>query len=239
MLGRGAIAIVDSPAMPRIDPVRERTIDSCLRATVARLNSEVTRSNRIVLAMFPTPTVKTFVEFAAAPDCKPHLRHLARALFGRRIKSNSLAAFAPGEDTRRHAGGRIFTRFMLAGFATHRALELLGVDTFEGFPYLACSLWKPPGGRLPSKRERGALAARQKILNRMLPPSAPSTSVRPSTIDLADAAALAMSASAARAGGTILKISHAAEGILLIALPRTFANLTQSQRLSHVRGRLA
>jgi hypothetical protein len=217
MLRRGAIAIVDSPAASRIDSARERAIDSRLRALVAQINSVKTREDRIVLAMFPTPTRKTFAQFAAALDCKPHLRYFALALIGRQ---RTAAAFRAGRDARRHSGGRIFTRFMLAGFATHRALALLGVDTFEGYPYLAFCFWKRPGVRLPPKRERGALAARLKILDEVISHAGIGALPPPTSIDFADAAALATSAAAARISGSIFSISHPAEGRLLVALPR-------------------
>lgn len=226
MLGRGAIAIVDSPGAPRIDPTRERTIDSALRAIVARMNAQATRQNRVVLAMFPTPTRQTFAEFAAARDCKPHLRDFARALFGRRSKGDFAPAFGAGGDAGRHSGGQIFTRFMIAGFSTHGALKCLGIDAFEGYPYLAFCLWKRPGTRLPPKHERGALAARMKILNRMLPPSSRRISARPFTIDQVDATALAMSTVAVHSGGQLLSISHPAEGRLIVALPPSFAKPT-------------
>jgi hypothetical protein len=214
MVRRGAIAIVDSPATPRTDPDRERAIDSFLRATVAHINAERPRENRIVLAMFPTPTRETFAEFAAALDCKPHLRSFAQAVFGKSIGVDSAAAIG---------AGRIFTRFMLAGFATHRALESLRVDAFEGYPYLVFCLWKPAHVRLPPKRECGALAMRLKILDQMVSQAGFGPLAPPSSIDLADATALAMSAEAARANGSILSISHLAEGRLLVPLPQSSA----------------
>jgi hypothetical protein len=216
--------------MPRIDPACERAIDSCLRAMVARINADRTRTNRIVLAMFPTPTRETFAEFAAALDCKSHLRCFARALFGRRIEADSVASIG---------AGRIFTRFMLAGFATHHALKSLGVDSFEGYPYLAFCLWKRPGVRLPPKRDRGALAARLRILDKMALEAGFRISAPPASIDLVDAGALAMGAAAARASGSILSVSHPAEGRLLLTLPQSFAKLTQSPELSRVRRRSA
>ncbi len=234
MLGQGAIAIVDSPSMPRRDPDRERAIDSCLRAMVARFNAEASRANRIVLAMFPTPTRESFVEFAAAFDCKPHLRSFGGALFGRRIGGDSAARSKVGGDVRRYSGGRIFTRFMLAGFATHRALKSLGVDAFEGYPYLAFCLWKPPVVRLPPKRERGALTARITILDRMASQARREASAPPSSIDLVDAAALAISAAAARASGSLWSISHPAEGRLLAALPQSFAKRAVARTLARL-----
>jgi hypothetical protein len=234
MLGPRALAIVDSPAAPRIDPDRERVIDTSLRAMVGRINAHQKRANRIVLAMFPTPTRETFAEFASAHDCKPHLRSFARALIGRRIEPGSMAAFKAGGNARRGSGGRIFTRFMLAGFATHCALESHGVEVFEGYPYLAFCLWKRPALRLPPKRDRGALAMRLKILDRMVSQAGLRVATPPSSTDLVDASALAVSAAAAQARGSILSISHPAEGRLLVAFPPSFAKLRHTPQLSRL-----
>ena len=81
---------------------------------------------------------------------------------------------------------------MLAGFAAHRALEQLGADAFEAYPYLAFAMWKKKGELLPAKsRPRLALAARQTIVARLAREARLRIGV-PHTIDQADAAVMAI-----------------------------------------------
>ena len=98
----------------------------------------------------------------------------------------------------KRGGGWLFTRFMLTGFAAHRAFEQISDQVFESYPYIVFALWKKAGEPLPPKRKRGAaLMARREILRRLgmdagveIPP--------PVTLDQADAAVLAIAAKAGR-----------------------------------------
>ncbi len=110
---------------------------------------------------------------------------------------------------------------MLAGFAVYRALERLGVETFEGYPYLAFSLWKRGEELLPPKSaRRAAFACRRKIIARLGRESGlevPS----PTTLDEADAAALTLSAIlASRAERGALVLEGAGSGRFLLPLRR-------------------
>jgi len=191
-LGRGAIALVDSPRTPRFaesrSDSRERDLDSMLRDTVTRLNRARGENDQVKLAMFPTPPPEYFLRCAADSRCKPHLAAIAREIVG--------------EAKRYHGrnGGRgwLFTRFMLAGFAVHSALELLGVRSVEAYPYLAFTLWKTADEALPPKsKSRDALMARRKIIERLahtarleVPPTR--------TLDEVDATVLAITAAIGR-----------------------------------------
>jgi len=160
--------------------------------------------------MFPTPKLAEFEAFTADPQCKPHLVAIARRIFGKSPLASNVAPLPRG---------RLFTRFMLAGFATHLALDTLGVRTYEGYPYLAFSLWKPPRVELPPKSDRSALAVRIAILRRLARILDIAISV-PTSLDEADAASLAITtALCARSSGMALAISDAGEGQFLLAAP--------------------
>ena len=112
------------------------------------------------LAMFPTPRYDYFARWARDPRCKPHLSAIATELFGELLDEWRRAR-------PRRGGGAIFTRFMLAGFATYRALERLGVPAFESYPDLQLRLSSPSQSTqtLPPKRRHAeALAARRRIV---------------------------------------------------------------------------
>ncbi len=207
-LGRGAVALVDSPRWPRdLDLAsgrarrptpRGRAIDAALRAIVGPL------------PMFPTPAFEYFADCAGDPRCKPHLRALAAEMFGARLRTSRSALTV--------SGGRIFTRFMIAGFAAYRALDALGTTTFESYPDLTFRLWKRPHAEFPPKSERArALGARRRIVAqvaRMAGIKAPP----PRTLDESDAAILALGALAsARSGRELLVLRNPAEGRFLIA----------------------
>jgi hypothetical protein len=196
-LGPGAVALVDSPRSPCVvqSESRQRDLDLMLRRAVAALNRTRRSAEYVRLALFPTPAADYFARCASAAACKPHLIRIAREL--------GLA----GQGTKSVPGGRgwLFTRFMLAGFAAHRALEQLGVDSFESYPYLVFSLWKSASERLPPKSDRRAASkARQAILAR-LTRSCRLTAPVAKSLDEADAAILAVTAhlSATGRGGAL------------------------------------
>ncbi len=181
-LKRGAIALVDSPRVPNNQSC-QRDLDCALRSLIGRINRPRAPGERIRLSMFPTPRDEYFFRCARDAGCKPHLAAIARTLFP------SVHAGAP-----EHAKGRgwLFTRFMLAGFAAHRALERIGAESIEAYPYLAFSLWKKPAEALPPKSEsRAALDARQAIVGRLARRARVKASP-PDTMDEADAAVLAL-----------------------------------------------
>jgi hypothetical protein len=101
--------------------------------------------------MFPTPRYEYFARCARDPRCKPHLKAIAAELFG------ALAGRRPVDgDARERApsGGAIFTRFMLAGFATYCALERLGVPAFESLVSVG-----EAAAQEPARRGAGRAAA--------------------------------------------------------------------------------
>lgn len=194
----------------RETPACERDIDTMLRAIVARINLVRSPGARIQLSMFPTPPLEYFIRCAADAKCKAHLGAIAHTLL--RITPRRSPA------TLRN-GGWIFTRFMLAGFAVYHALERLGVEAFEAYPYLAFSLWKSGAEPLPPKSaRRAALARRRKIIVR-LGKEAGIEVPSPATLDEADAAALtltAIAASSAKRGA--LALEGACSGRFLLPL---------------------
>jgi len=204
----GGIALVDSPGAPNAY-ASQRDLDVALRATISIINRGRSAGERITLALFPTPTVDYFARCANDRACKPHLIAIARNVLGA----------APGRIAFRRAGGWLFTRFMLAGFAAHRALEQLGVDAFEAYPYLAFAMWKKSSELLPPKSvHRAALSARQKIVARLTHECALRTEV-PQTLDQADAAVLAITARlSARDDERTMFFASSAHGRFMLAL---------------------
>jgi hypothetical protein len=217
-----AIALVDSPRWPRdLDCSRAgvafrgqtpsgRELDAALR-TLFRAVRSGWRDGR-ALSMYPTPPLAYFLGCAASPRCKPHLRALARELFGAGVDGARPYRDGP-------AGGALFTRFMLAGFASYRALESAGVETFECYPDLEFRLWSR--APLPSKREGArALATRRKVnaaLRRRLgigklPPAG--------SLDEADAEVLVLSVAAAAMESGLFVLRAAGEGSFLVAMRR-------------------
>ena len=230
-LRAGAVAIVDSPRCPidtdcsqshfapRENPPGRRAIDSRLRAMVHRLNENPTRARKTQLWLFPTPPMRYFAQCVIHPACKPHLRSMGEQMFGP-LKS-------PAQIPAQLTGGALFTRFMIAGFAVYQALARLGVDAYEGYPYLGFRLWMTRDDELPAKKKTSnafadALNARRKILDRIKLPGkfkmAP-----PSTYDEADAAILASTVATASGDGAIFQIRDRAEGRFIVALDRTDA----------------
>ncbi len=176
----GAVAIVDSPRCPidadcsqvhfasRENPPGRRAIDSGLRAMVHRLNENPARDRKTQLWLFPTPPMRYFAECVLHPACKPHLRSMGEQMF-HQLES-------PVQIPERLTGGVLFTRFMIAGFAVYQALARIGVDVYEGYPYLGFRLWMTRDDELPAKKKSSnayadALEARRKILQRITLPA--------------------------------------------------------------------
>ncbi len=229
----GAIVLIDSPRWPRDldlatsaitgggprDGVRAsaaRAIDTSLRAMVRKLALQKRDGSPFQLSMFPTPKFEFFSACVRDPRCKPHLTATARELFGAALESAS-AGPVP-------AGGQIFTRFMLTGFAAYRALERTSAALYEAYPDLAFRLWAR-GEEIPPKRTgRTALDARRRINRRLAEELGCAGAEYISTLDEADATILALSAARALRGGVIAVIEHLAEGRFALALDGDRAN---------------
>jgi hypothetical protein len=219
----GAIALVDSPRspinlkvslavsrngfVPRPPHLGGRAIDSALRRLIAHLRAGDARPALTPLSLFPTPPIAHFAGHLRAPGCKPHLAAFGAEMFGRLLGNDSGAP-----------AGAIFTRFMLAGFATHRALTICGAAAWESYPDLAFRLWSRVA-RLPPKSQRAAaIGARRRTirhLGRVLGCGGCGTINR---YDALDAAALALTVAAAKRRGAVLTIADAAEGRFMIGL---------------------
>jgi hypothetical protein len=210
-LGPGAVALVDSPRAPCVpgSESRQRDLDRMLRAAVAAINRSRNSAEQVRLSLFPTPAADYFAQCASATACKPHLLRIARELRLTVKRTNSVPK----------GRGWLFTRFMLAGFATHRALHQLGVDTFESYPYLVFSLWKIASEALPPKSARRAASkARQVILARLTKRCRITAPVAKS-LDEADAAVLAITAHLAATGrGGALTFHSEMHGRFLLPL---------------------
>ena len=217
------VAMVDSPRWPcdldwsrfehagelryREPPPRGRELDGLLRQMHRELIARHARGTPARgLSMFPTPPVAHFMRWMHDPRCKPHLRAIALELFGR-LRCDPQAA----------ATGGTFTRFMLAGFATYRALGLLGVPAFEAYPDLQLRL-SSPATRLPPKRSAGARDARCRIVAALAARLEIRDAPRPATLDQADAAALALAAADSARRGALGVLSNSCEGRFLLAL---------------------
>jgi hypothetical protein len=226
----GAIVLIDSPRWPRnLDLAASgvsagapracagRAIDSSLRAVVRELALPGRDGAPFRLSMFPTPKFEFFAACARDPRCKPHLAAIARELFGAALKGAQAIA-SP-------AGGQIFTRFMLTGFAAYRALERASAALYEAYPDLAFRLWAH-GEKIPPKAAgRAALEVRVRI-NQRLADELGCTGAGPlATLDEADAAVLALSAALASRVGAIAVIEHPAEGLFALALDHDRAGI--------------
>jgi hypothetical protein len=226
----GAIALVDSPRWPRDLDLGEgggshlrevfvravlgasagRKIDTTLRAMVGRLGLRKAGGAPFSLALFPTPRLEYFAACARDPRCKPHLAALGRELFGDAIEKTS-PGIAP-------VGGRVFTRFMLTGFAAYRAIDGIGVESYEAYPDLALRLWAAGVEIPPKSAGRNALEARVRINRRLAEETGCAGASRIATLDEADAAVLALSAVKARRRGAIALIEEAGEGRFALAI---------------------
>lgn len=225
------VAMVDSPRWPcdldwsrfertgelqyREPPPRGRELDGLLRQIYRELIGPRVRGTPARgLSMFPTPPVAHFLRWMNDPRCKPHLRAIALELFGR-VRC----------DSDRAASGGTFTRFMLAGFATYRALGLLEVPAFEAYPDLQLRL-SSPATQLPPKRSAGGRETRRRIVAALASGLAIRGAPRPATLDEADAAALALAAADAARRGALGVLSNSCEGRFLLAL-----DAAQSRRI--------
>ncbi|MGH7916582.1 MAG: hypothetical protein ACREQE_03865 [Candidatus Binataceae bacterium] len=215
--GAPVIALVDSPRWPRdLDcsfpgvrrreaGIRGRHIDAVLRALTAYLATRDTFRHMERLSMFPTPPLAYFTR-CLGEGCKPHLRALGRELFATELTIDSAPVW----------GGAIFTRFMLAGFAVYRALELCRIEAFEAYPDLQFRLRSP--ALVSKKRTADALASRQALIARLAAAHGIEGAGTIRTLDQADAAILALSALAARRSGAFLSLEDPGEGRFGLAL---------------------
>jgi hypothetical protein len=224
----GAVTFIDSPRWPRDFDVAaagvngacvatasagyssSRAIDASLRAMVRRLALRKVDGAPFQLSLFPTPRFAFFAACVKDPRCKPHLAAIGRELFG--------AAIADADHAVAPTGGRIFTRFMLTGFAAYRAIEGIGAESYEAYPDLAFRLWAD-GIQIPPKSAgRAAFEARAEINRRLADVMGCAGAEGISTLDEADAAVLALSAAQARRSGLMAVIEHRGEGRFALAL---------------------
>ncbi len=221
LLRCGAIAFVDSPRAPRDADCSGLTMAARPDAPAARLIDAALRAMLRstpgcgigALSMFPTPRADYFARCIASAACKPHLREIGEELLAPLVDSQRFARASI-------AGGLLFTRFMLAGFATFRALEAMGVRAFECFPDLQFRLWSD-GVPLPSKRRRAdALRVRQRVCVRLARRIGIPKFESPTTLDQADAAVLALSAAASAARRALIELRCAPEGRFAVGFSR-------------------
>jgi len=224
--------LVDSPRWPRdldwsnpsdkSDPApREREIDVELKRIFSLLmGAPDGKPYKPGLAMFPTPRYDYFTQWADAVAGKPHLSAIAKELFGALSNGNACGPI--------HGG--TFTRFMLAGFATYRALEGLGIDAFESYPDLQLRL-SSPSALPPKKRHTQALNARRDIVASLARdldlPGAPVLR----TLDEADAAAMALAAARSACEDKLWAVSHPCEGRFMLALDEAQTRRLQTRHL--------
>jgi hypothetical protein len=217
---RGATVLVDSPRWPSdLDwskagviaaphSQRGREIDVGLRALVHTLRKPGANSTLTTLSMFPTPPMRYFGAHLNSATCKPHLQMLGRALFGEALN----------RDCGPPSGG-IFTRFMIAGFATYRALEAIGAEVYECYPDLQFKLWCRRHRLFSKKAGRScALASRVRVLSALARRLGVSGSWLVQRMDEADATILALSIIAARQHGATFIFENSYEGRFMVAL---------------------
>jgi hypothetical protein len=234
-----AIAIVDSPAWPAdCDLSHEglkkrerdawdytshsaggREIDAHLRRLVVALCASRKYPALRPLALFPTPVFDYFARQILDDHCKPHLRAIGHELFA-----------LPRKGERRPLIGGTFTRFMIVGFAAHRALRTICAQVYEGYPDFQFRLWCDESD-LPPKKGRKATASRPRVTAaealarrlEIIEDLAGEICVKVKTIDEADAAVLALGAAAAADRGIVGVIEVPAEGNFMIAMPSDVA----------------
>lgn len=227
-IASAVLALVDSPrwprdldwsrgAHPRNPAPHARELDAAMRGVYRRLaaagrRSGARRAGTRALSMFPTPPCAYFVRCARDPRCKPHLAAIARELFG------ALLDGALGDGAKAPGGGAIFTRFMLAGFATYRALERLGVPAFESYPDLQFRLSAPSIEIVPKRMHARALAARRRVVGRLAAELRLRIAPAPLSLDRADAAILALAAARAVRRGALAVAENPREGRFMFAL---------------------
>jgi hypothetical protein len=226
LTGKGAIALIDSPCYPRngAAPAKNaakssytRLIDARLAAIVRRIRQARAKSNpSLGLWLFPTPPSAEFVRYACDPSCPSHLVRFVYELFPQYTEKRDA-------ESEKSGAGRIFTRFMISGFALYRALSQWPVACFEGYPDLYFRLCAN-GASITPKRvgRRRAMETRIPIVTAVMRQSG-QTGSAPTTLDQADAAILAASACAARRSGTLLGIEAPSEGVFALPLARADA----------------
>jgi len=205
--------IVDSPRWPRdLDcsyrGVRRRDGDCAGRTIDIALRRIIKESIDQPVAMFPTPRIDYFIGQLSRDGCKPHLRAFGNALFGSMMAE------------KHNAKGGTFTRFMLTGFATYRALAMLGVESYEGYPDLQFRLWNK-NRPLPSKNggKSIAIAQRRHVLAELATYLRCTGDEAVATLDEADASILALGGIAAAGDAIGVTIEHHAEGRLMVSFP--------------------
>ena len=228
---RGAIVLVDSPRGPRdldgskpgvvaaTHSRRSREIDIGLRALVLTLRRLGSNSTLTPLSMFPTPPMRYFGAHLNTASCKPHLRVLGQALFGEALNRD----YGP-------AIGGTFTRFMIAGFATYRALADTDAEVYECYPDLQFKLWCRRHQLFSKSSTSGrtaALASRLRVISGLARRIGVSGSSQIQRLDEADAAILALSAAAARQRGATFIFENACEGRFMVALDKPEAQRFQ------------
>ena len=228
---RGAIVLVDSPRWPRdLDwskpgvvackhSRRSREIDVGLRALVCTLRKLGSNSTLTPLSMFPTPPMHYFGAHLNTASCKPHLRVLGQALFGEALNRDCGPAI-----------GGIFTRFMIAGFATYRALAATEAEVYECYPDLQFKLWCRRHQLFSKNSTSGrtaALASRLRVVSGLARRIGVSGSSQIQRLDEADAAILALTAAAARQRGATFIFESSCEGRFMVALDKPEAQRFQ------------
>jgi hypothetical protein len=158
---------------------------------------------------------KYFFDCTVNPHCKLHLKAWGEQMF-ETLGPHAIA------DGAKQTGGTLFTRFMIAGFATYHALEKLGVTPFEGYPYIAFRLWMKisEGEELLSKKHQAAALACSKVILQRIAKDAAIEMIPPKSLDKADAAILAITLAHAAASQSrvVVKIAHPPEGKFVVAL---------------------
>jgi hypothetical protein len=224
-----ATVLVDSPRWPRdLDWSRglewreptppQREIDVELKQIFPLLmGAHDGKPYKPALSMFPTPLSSYFGQWAYHPKSKPHLAAITKELFEPLLNANS--GKAP-------SGGGTFTRFMLAGFATYRALERNGINPFESYPDLQLRLSAPSATLPPKKLHTEALSVRRRIVASLCESLGVVAPSAPRTLDQADAAAMALAAALSARSNTLWTVTHPCEGRFMLALDQS-----QSDRL--------
>jgi hypothetical protein len=195
---------------------RGREIDVELRQIYrAQIATPDGKARKPGLSMFPTPRFDYFARCVRDPRCKPHLKAIARELFGQLLQP-----LEDDGDAREPSasGGGTFTRFMLAGFATYRALERLGVPAFEAYPDLQLRLSSPLTHLPPKKLHAEALAARRRVVASLAAQLGLRATPEPANLDQADAAALALAAATSAGNGALWVVNNPCEGRFMLAL---------------------
>jgi len=196
-----------------------RDIDCVLRRTLKDLACEGPLNGAERLAMFPTPPSDYFRNCIADARCPAHLRAIGLEIFG-------AADSGSCQDIRtKVSGGGIFTRFMIAGFAAYRAMEVLKADAYESYPDLLFRLADRDSPLAPKRNRRAALATRRRIVARMAARTGITAAASPATLDEADAAILALSVASAIDDGALIAIDNPAEGRFILPLDASLHRL--------------